>query len=302
MSTKSYNSIRIDYEHDGTTNDIQSTAIKHNATKKSNLPISTEGFATMLASLVVIVLVGAFSKDAISLKTDEHGARIDAFLDDRFDHALDKLMDYHRFSSWSWYNDPLGWGVINEEGDLYVKVPSKSDYWQNTYYPGGRGGYAADNAPFYHTVFDGNFVATVQFTGRYINLYDQAGIMVRLDSNTWMKCGIEYTSGLQHASTVITRGGYSDWSILALGQKRPSGSDPTSIYFRVKRIGGAILTFYSFDGIDFTKIRMGYLADAKRVKIGLVAAAPSPDGDGFEVIFSNFTIHPLSDEDAANEE
>eukprot|EP00980_Cylindrotheca_fusiformis_P010851 scaffold2462_cov127-Cylindrotheca_fusiformis.AAC.8 len=302
MSSTNYSSIQAENDQEGRKKMIGSEAIEHSPSHTTH----KRGVARLLlGTLSTIVLMGLFSKIARPSNSNESGATTAAAYFEMIN--ADLTFPYHKhqnhpfYTSWTWYNDPLHWAIVSEEGDLYVKVPSKSDYWENTYYPEGKGGYQADSAPFYHTTYSGNFVATVKFTGRYINLYDQAGIMVRVDAKNWMKCGIEYTSG-QHASTVITRDGYSDWSILAVRQQRPRRGDPVSIYFQVKRIGGAILTYYSFDGIEFTKIRMGFLTDEASVQIGLVAAAPSPEGDGFEVIFSNFELLPLSDEEAAHEE
>ena len=53
--------------------------------------------------------------------------------------------------------------------------------------------------------------------GYYEELYDQAGLMLRLDAHNWIKTGIEFTDGIQHFSTVITRDGFSDWSVIPLG-------------------------------------------------------------------------------------
>ena len=43
-----------------------------------------------------------------------------------------------------------------------------------------------------------------EFAGRH-QQYDQAGLMVRLDPQHWLKCGIEYVDGRQCASAVVTR-------------------------------------------------------------------------------------------------
>jgi regulation of enolase protein 1 (concanavalin A-like superfamily) len=45
--------------------------------------------------------------------------------------------------------------------------------------------------------------------------FDQAGMMVRADERTWLKAGLEVTSGAVQVSTVFTRG-FSDVS-MALG-------------------------------------------------------------------------------------
>ena len=49
--------------------------------------------------------------------------------------------------------------------------------------------------------------------GNYAALYDQAGLMVRLDEKHWMKCGSEFVEGKRWASVVFTHD-FSDWSTL----------------------------------------------------------------------------------------
>lgn len=43
-------------------------------------------------------------------------------------------------------------------------------------------------------------------------LHCQAGLLLYIDDDNWLKTGIEYCDGLPRLSTVVTRCGYSDWS------------------------------------------------------------------------------------------
>jgi regulation of enolase protein 1 (concanavalin A-like superfamily) len=45
----------------------------------------------------------------------------------------------------------------------------------------------------------------VKVTGQFHDLYDQAGLMVRIDAENWMKCGVEFVDGKQNMSIVYTR-------------------------------------------------------------------------------------------------
>jgi regulation of enolase protein 1 (concanavalin A-like superfamily) len=71
----------------------------------------------------------------------------------------------------------------------------------------------------YRTV-QGDFTAELSFSGAYRELYDQAGMMLRIDERNWLKAGIEFVDGRQMLSVVVTRD-FSDWST-APG---PSGAD-----------------------------------------------------------------------------
>ena len=55
----------------------------------------------------------------------------------------------------------------------------------------------------------------MKVTGAYWDQYDQAGLMVRFNERVWLKCGVEFVDGVQHASAVVTRE-HSDWSVAPL--------------------------------------------------------------------------------------
>lgn len=173
-----------------------------------------------------------------------------------------------------WYNEPPKW---DEQGStLHVQTAPKTDFWRETHY-----GFIRDNGHFYYQEVAGNFVAEVKFTGQYRDLYDQAGLMVRQDENTWIKCGVEFVKGVQQASAVITRN-YSDWSVAPLHQ------NPAVVWLRIVAHLPAVEVHYSLDGQTYTLLRLGYLTDALKVHVGLMCC--SPDGEGFNVTFENFSI------------
>lgn len=173
-----------------------------------------------------------------------------------------------------WYNEPPQW---NAQGDrLTVSVGAKTDFWRKTHY-----GFIRDNGHFYYERVQGDFTLDVKVSGQYAALYDQAGVMVRLDETTWFKTGIEYVEGVQNASAVITRD-YSDWSIV------PLVGSPASFWLRVIRHGDSFEIQYSLDGSSYTMMRQFYLASSEYFDVGLMCAAP--DGEGFEATFEGLKI------------
>lgn len=173
-----------------------------------------------------------------------------------------------------WSNEPADW-----EGDadrLVVDVEGDTDCWRVT-----RHDFVADSAHFYHREVEGDFTVTVNVAGEYATQYDQAGLMVREDDRTWLKCGIEYVDGRQHASAVVTRE-FSDWSV------SPLADDPRSIDVRVERIDEAVEVSVARPGEDFEMIRQAYLSEAATLQVGLNAAAPT--GEGFQATFEDFTV------------
>lgn len=176
-----------------------------------------------------------------------------------------------------WYNEPPSWK--EQDGVITVTSGSKTDFWRKTHY-----GFIRDDGNFYYEQVTGNFTAEVKVTGQYKVLYDQAGLMIRQDELTWLKCGIEFVEGVQHVSAVVTRE-FSDWSVVPLPQ------NPTSLWLRLKRVGEAVEVQYSLNGKQYTMLRMAYLTEAETVQVGLMCA--SPQSEGFSMTFEGFKINPL---------
>ena len=177
----------------------------------------------------------------------------------------------------NWINEPPEWR--EENGVLAVRTGPDSDFWRVTHY-----GFVRDTGHFYCQPITGNFAADVKVIGRYNHLYDQAGLMLRIDERNWIKCGIEFVDGVQQASAVVTRD-YSDWSVV------PLASRPESIHLRVTRKGDAVRIDYSLDGVGYSMLRMAYLPPVDSLLVGPMCA--SPDGPGFGVRFEEFRLRPL---------
>ena len=132
-----------------------------------------------------------------------------------------------------WMNGPASFKQNGEE--LVVRSKPKTDFWRKTYY-----GYITDNGHFLHLPVSGDFVFEVRINGQYGALYDQAGLMVRLDPENWIKCGTEFFDKRRHASVVFTRD-FSDWSTM------PDLSETASIWWRALRKKDSIETHCSLE-------------------------------------------------------
>lgn len=176
-----------------------------------------------------------------------------------------------------WYNKPPVWNV--QENTIQVTSGAKTDFWRETHY-----GFIRDNGHFFYQPVKGDFIVEVKVSGEYQELYDQAGIMLRLDEANWLKCGIEYVNGVQQVSAVVTRD-YSDWCVVPMPQ------NPDSLWMHVTRRDTAIEVQYSLDGEQYTMLRLAYLTPVETLNVGLMCA--SPDGNGFSMTFEGFKIHHL---------
>jgi regulation of enolase protein 1 (concanavalin A-like superfamily) len=173
-----------------------------------------------------------------------------------------------------WMNSPES---VKRDGDkLIVRSRAKTDFWRKTFY-----GYITDNGHFFYLRASGDFTFQARVNGQYAALYDQAGVMVRLDAEDWMKCGTEFFDGRRHASVVFTRD-FSDWSTM------PDLSDAAPVWWRAVRRKDSIETSCSVDGQNFRTVRQGYFVPEAKVQVGIMCAAPA--GPGFEATFSELKL------------
>ena len=179
----------------------------------------------------------------------------------------------------NWYNEPSSWKIV--DGNLRMQVTPKSDYWRKTHY-----GFTVDDGPFYYTTRGGEFEVSVKITGNYQTRFDQMGLMLRIDEEHWIKTGIEFVDGVFNFSTVITAV-HSSWSVVELN------GTPKSIWLKAVRRIDAVEIFFSLDGIHYRMGNVAYLAENTPVMVGMMAA--SPDGDGFDALFEEFSIKHLPD-------
>jgi uncharacterized protein len=172
-----------------------------------------------------------------------------------------------------WLNEPGQWQVEGKR--IIVKSDPHTDFWRKTH-----NGLVQDNGHFYYQEVRGDFIIEVKLSGEFTDLYDQAGLMVRLDAETWIKCGIEFVAGLQLLSAVITRE-WSDWSVQPLDK-------PASVWLRLTRHAGTLEAAYSLDGQDYSLYRQGFLSEAPTLQAGILIA--SPTGQGFTASFEALSI------------
>jgi uncharacterized protein len=178
------------------------------------------------------------------------------------------------FSQMKWMNEPASYKRLGEK--MVVHSRAKTDFWRKTFY-----GYITDNGHLFYVETTGDFMFQARINGQYAALYDQAGLMVRLDAENWMKCGTEFFDGRRHASVVFTRD-FSDWSTM------PDLSDTADIWWRAVRKKDSIETLCSLDGQKFMSVRQGYFVPGGKVRVGIMCAAP--EGPGFDATFSDMKL------------
>ena len=179
-----------------------------------------------------------------------------------------------------WFNEPENYSIRN--GVLEMQVPAQTDFWRIAHY-----GFTVDDGPFLYAVYGGEFEAKIKVSGEYETRFDQAGMMIRLDHENYVKFGIEFVDGKFNISAVVTHH-TSDWSVIRLDEPVPH------LWLKAVRRLDAIELFYSFDDREYTMTRTLWMQDNCPLQVGPVAACP--DGQGFKARFSDFKVRHLPDQ------
>ena len=194
--------------------------------------------------------------------------------------ALSMTLSAQTLEKMQWFNEPENWTIKNNS--LTMQVTPQSDYWRISHY-----GFTVDDAPFIYTTRGGEFEVKVKISGDYKVRFDQAGLMLRIDKENYIKAGIEYVDGKYNLSCVVTHH-TSDWSVIELDKP------VEAVWIKAVRRLDAVEIFYSFDDVNYTMMRNCWLADNSPVMVGMMAACP--DGNGFEARFESFQIKHLPDQ------
>ena len=194
------------------------------------------------------------------------------FLDEHFnyEHLDDRLQ---------WLHPPARWRVAIEDSALIVDPDAPTDFWQKTRY-----GFEADNGHLLYAAVEGDFMMTVNVHFHPAHQYDQAGLMVRVDENCWLKTSVEYEpEESPKLGVVVTNAGYSDWSM------QDFDGNHNEIWLRVSKRGNDCIVDFSPQGVEWTPLRVAHLhTKASIAQCGLYAC--SPKAAGFRAVFHSLQI------------
>ena len=176
-----------------------------------------------------------------------------------------------------WFNEPKEWKI--EHGSLVIK-PERTDFWQKTHY-----GFEYDNG---HCLFHrsrGDIVLSTRVRSFPQHQYDQAGLMIRVSKDFWLKTSVEYENeALSRLGVVVTNFGYSDWSTQDFD---PGNSE---IELRVSRNGMDYLVEFRSSNASWSQMRIAHLHKKDEVvQCGVYACSPIDTGHIAEFDFLEIT-------------
>jgi len=194
----------------------------------------------------------------------------------------------------SWLNQPKQFHI--SENSISLVTEPKTDFWQRSYY-----GFRNDNAPAYLFESSENTTFTVKANFQYKALFDQTGLIIYLDSDNWFKASIEYENNdFARLGSVVTNNGHSDWATTNI-------HPVDTIWYRLSRRGPDFLIESSFNGLNFSQMRIFHLhalgittpemgkinpplAAEQSIKFGVYAC--NPVESSFKAKFTDFQITP----------
>ena len=171
---------------------------------------------------------------------------------------------------------------------LHVTAVEGSDAWRTTSY-----GFVHDTEHALLVPFEQDTAQEVSFRLDFTAQFDQAGIFVKIDDETWTKAGVERSDGEESLGAVVTRG-MSDWSLSPV-----PGWHGREVTIRASRSGDALTVRARVDDEPWRLVRVAPLDPGARVSAGPMCCAPSR-GD-LTVHFTSWTtgeadasLHPES--------
>ncbi|MFC4109194.1 DUF1349 domain-containing protein [Micromonospora zhanjiangensis] len=177
-----------------------------------------------------------------------------------------------------WLNPPVR-ALPLGDGELVVTAKPETDFWRTTAY-----GFVHDDGHGLLAPLPAGTAMEVSFVVDYDRQFDQAGLLVRVDAENWVKTGLEYCDGVVQLGAVVTRD-LSDWSSAPV----PEWAGRT-VTVRASRAGDALTVRARVDREAWRLVRLAPLAPDAVATAGPYCCAPTRDG--LTVRFTGWTHGP----------
>ena len=105
----------------------------------------------------------------------------------------------------TWTNKPAS--VTIDDDGLHVTAHEGSDAWRITSY-----GFVHASEHALLASLEPESALEVQFRLNFTDQFDQAGIFIKVNEESWIKAGVELSDGEESLGAVVTQG-TSDWSL-----------------------------------------------------------------------------------------
>ncbi|MBM7413060.1 regulation of enolase protein 1 (concanavalin A-like superfamily) [Clavibacter michiganensis] len=177
----------------------------------------------------------------------------------------------------TWTTPPAA--VRIHDGGMDVTAREGSDAWRITSY-----GFVHDTEHALVAPLPQGSAVEVAFTLDLAEQFDQAGVFVRVDAETWIKAGVERSDGEDGLGAVVTRG-VSDWSLAPV-----PGWSGRLVTIRASRSGDALTVRARVDDEPWRLVRVAPLDPDASVTAGPFCCAPTRAG--FTARFASWRTGP----------
>ncbi|MBX9244017.1 DUF1349 domain-containing protein [Actinotalea ferrariae] len=164
-----------------------------------------------------------------------------------------------------WTTAPVS--AVDEGDDLLVEAAESSDAWRHTAY-----GFVHEDEHALLAPLAPGTAVEVTFVADFTEQFDQAGVFVRADVETWIKAGVEHADGTPQLGAVVTIG-RSDWSVGPVPDW--AGREVT---VRASRSGDAVTIRARVADEPFRLVRVAPFPPDADVAAGPFCCAPTRSG------------------------
>ncbi len=179
------------------------------------------------------------------------------------------------WSAGGWTHPPVS---ASEDGtDLLVEAAEGSDAWRRTAY-----GFIHESEHALLAPLAVGSAMEVTVTADLPKQFDQAGLFIRVNGETWIKAGLERSDGRLQLGAVVTFG-QSDWSVAPV-----DGWDGRQVTVRVSRTADALIIRAGLAGEEQQLVRVVPFDAGQPAAAGPYACAPTRAG--LTVRFSSWTV------------
>ena len=183
-----------------------------------------------------------------------------------------------------WLNGQPNFELVSQDSGAGLRVTptDERDFWQRTFYTPPL--VKSDGHALLCKIPDGlkEWRAEIRFSlESAASQFDQAGIMVYVDPERWLKAGVEVVDGVPRMSCVVTNV-FSDWSV------QPWHS-VTDVAIRISHTRDSLAVEYGTDGDKwhFYRIAPSMIGQATAA-VGMVCC--SPKKAGMTAVFHSFSV------------
>jgi uncharacterized protein len=188
------------------------------------------------------------------------------------------MTDAPRSIPWSegrWTHEPVS--ARQDGADLLVTAVEGSDAWRHTAY-----GFVHASEHGLVAPLPAGRAVEVEFRADFTRQFDQAGVLLRVSDEQWIKAGVEYADDVPHLGAVVTAG-RSDWSVAPV--REWAGRRVT---LRASRSGDAVTVRARVGSEPFRLVRLAPFPADAGVEAGPFCAAPTRSG--LEVRFHTWRV------------